>query len=63
MGIRAAAEVCETKQGRKGKKHQNQEGGELLLQSRGGAAGSHNAQCPQNSRRGPGLSPQYCDAH
>lgn len=46
MGIRAAAKVCETKQGRKGKKHQNQEGGELLLQSQssGGAAGSHDAQ-------------------
>lgn len=63
MGIRAAAEICETKQERKGKKHQNQEGGEVLLQSSGGAAGSHNAQRPQNSRGGPGLSPQYCDAH
>lgn len=63
MGIRAAAEICETKQGRKGEKHQNYERGEVLLQSSGGAAGSHDAQCPQNSQGAPGLSPQYCDAH
>lgn len=57
MGIRAAAEVCETKQERKGKKHQNQEGGEVLLQSSGGAAGSHDAQRPQNSQGVQGCHP------